>query len=831
MHAESVVIEIVGGVATLLVIAAITYAISKKLDFPFTVVLVLVGIGLGQIENFYQPLATVGEALELSPNIILFVFLPTLVFESAYNLDARQLQRNLLPVLTLAIPGLVISTGIIGGLLMLLTPLGPAESLLLGSILSATDPVAVIAIFKQLGAPKRLTTLVEGESLMNDATAIVVSRIFVGIVVGGVQFTPASAFADAGHFLVVFVGGAVVGWLMGLAVGWAIGRVHEDIYIEITLTTTLAYLSFIVAEELLHVSGVMATVMAGLTLGGWGHAKISASVRSYLEHFWEYMAFVANALIFLLVGLAVNLGALVTSWNTLVWVIVAMLISRAAVIYGLVPIVSRLPGTEAVSLSYQTVMHWGGLRGAIALAVALSLGPSGVEDADVLVALVMGAVLFTLLVQGLSIGKLVHVLGLDEPPLADRVGRAEGLLSAKRRALDRIPELQSGGLFSARIADALIEQLDTEIDVMRGQLQQLRSLELDPDQERWLLYARCFAAEKILYFEQFSRGHLSETSYRDLCHSVDIQSEAVRHDTIMPSHTLHSVGGPALTAAIKRIIPDLRDALLPKLSESLRRKRITQDYEQAWGRFQGSQRILNELEELALAESTPAEIVAEVRQQYSRWLATANMRIDETAEQFPEFVAVMQERLAGRMVLNAESEIVESEAKAGVIPEGVAEEMIDELQSEIRNLTSADHVHLKVKPEELLRTVPFFADTTGEVFDQVALRLKSRTVPGGTTIIHQGGKGDSLFLIARGVVRVSREMDGGTRDLATLIAGDFFGEMALLHHAPRVATCRAATPCVIYELRRADFDDAVKILPELKEALEAADRERVRELV
>ena len=831
MHAESIVIEIVGGVAALLVVAAITYIVSKRLGLPFTVVLVLVGIGLGQLQTVYPPLAAFGDALQLSPDIILFVFLPTLIFESAYNLDARQLQRNLLPVLTLAIPGLILSTAIIGGLLMLATPLGAAESLLLGSILSATDPVAVIAIFKQLGAPKRLTTLVEGESLMNDATAIVVSRIFVGIVVGGAHFTPASAFADAGHFLVVFLGGAIVGWLMGLAVGWLIGRVHEDIYIEITLTTTLAYLSFIVAEELLHVSGVMATVLAGLTLGGWGHAKISASVRVYLEHFWEYMAFVANALIFLLVGLSVNLGALVQSWQSLVWVIVAMMISRAAVIYGLVPIVSRMPGTEPVSLSYQTVMHWGGLRGAIALAVALSLAPSGIKDADTLVALVMGAVLFTLVVQGLSIGKLVHILGLDTPPLADRVGRAEGLLSAKRRALERMPELQSGGLFSGRIADALTEQLDAEIGNMRRELQELRNRELDPAQERWLLYARCFAAEKIIYFEQFSRGHLSEASYRDLCHSVDIQSEAVHHDTVMPSHTLHSLRDRGIGAAVKSIVPGMLGALAPKLSEKLHRRHISRDYEQAWGRFQGSQRILGELEELALAESTPLEIIAEVRVQYAKWRETASSRLDETAEQFPEFVAVMQERLAGRMVLNAESEIVESEARAGVIPEGVAEDMIEELHSGIRNLTQGDQGKLKVEPEELLRTVPFFVSTDNEVFEQVARHLKPRTIPGGSTIIHQGGKGESLFLIARGVVRVSREIDGTTKDLATLIAGDFFGEMALLHRAPRVATCRAVTPCVIYELRRVDFDAAIKLLPELKEALEAADRERVRELL
>jgi CPA1 family monovalent cation:H+ antiporter len=161
-------------------------------------------------------------------------------------------------------------------------------------------------------------------------------------------------------FIRVFAGGLLVGWLLGLTTGYILGKVEEDPSIETTLTTVLAYVSFILAEEVLHVSGVMATVAAGLTMGGWGRIKISPVVRSYLEHFWEYMAFVATALIFLMVGLRVDLGELLNSVDLLFWVVFAMLISRAVVIYGLMPVLARLPGSDPIDLRYQTVMYWGG---------------------------------------------------------------------------------------------------------------------------------------------------------------------------------------------------------------------------------------------------------------------------------------------------------------------------------------------------------------------------------------------------------------------------------------------------------------------------------------
>ena len=178
------------------------------------------------------------------------------------------------------------------------------------------------------------------------------------------------------------------------------------------------------------------------------------------------------------------------------------------------------------------------------------------------------------------------------------------------------------------------------------------------------------------------------------------------------------------------------------------------------------------------------------------------------------------------MLLHAEHEAIAEQARAGMIPEGVAEAMLEDLAAELRGVRASQPGKLAVGPEELLKKVPFFTDMPEGEFSTVATKLRRRTVPAGEIIVRQSGSGSSLFLVARGVVRVSRQDGGVTRDLATLIAGEFFGEMAFLHGTRRTATCRAMTPCALYELRRDDIDVVRSVCPEIQRALEEADRQR-----
>lgn len=820
MHQTSHIAELVGSIVALLLIATAILATTKRVRLPFSVVLVLVGTSLSALAEAYPDALSSLHQLEISPDLILYVFLPTLIFESAFNLDARQLRRNIRQVFGLAVPGLLVSTAVIGLIVRLATSIPLPAALLLGAIVSATDPVAVIALFKMIGAPHRLTVLVEGESLFNDATSIVVARILIGVVIAGsVSFNTLTVGVLG--FFIVFAGGLVAGWALGLCIGYVLGKVESDPFIEITLTTVLAYLSFLLAEEVLHVSGVMATVGAGVTLGGWGRMKVSLSVRTYLEHFWEYMAFVANALIFLMVGLRVDLAALCGTLDLLAWLILAMLVSRAAVVFGLTPLVGRLPGAHSVDNRYKTVIFWGGLRGAIALAIVLSLPPF--EHAETFVALIMGAVLFTLLVQGLTIELLVRWLGLTRATLPDRFARVEGELTAKQRALDRIPELLSGGLFSGPIAERLQKKYETELDRVKKSMEELRRTELDNVQERRLLYLRELAEEKSLYIDMFNKGHLSERAFRELLAALAPLIDEARY-TGAYQQIRYQLLGRRHERALFRVL-----ARVPGLSllvERLRMVRISMDYEQAWGQYQSSGRVLKRLDQLAQLGSISADVLEDARSQYRHWHERTGRKLYQAAEQFPEFVSATQERLGRRLVLLAESEAVEEYAEQAKLPTAIAESMQAEISRKLAALRGHEVKKLRIEPVELLRKVPLFRDIPPQGFADIAARMRPHTISEDEVIIRQGEGGDSLFLIARGVVRVARDEHGISRDLATLIAGDFFGEMALLHGEPRTATVRAVTPCSLYELRREDLNASMEGYPAIRPVLEEADRRR-----
>lgn len=807
--------QIVGGVIALLAIAAAILVLTRRLRFPFTVALVLIGAGLSLSVRMFPQLSL--RDLQISPALILYVFLPVLIFESAFNLHGRLLRQNLSPVLTLAVPGLLLSTFIIGIIVKLTTPFSLIIALLLGAILSATDPIAVISVFRRLGAPRRLTILVEGESLFNDATSIVLARILLGVFLAG-QFSAGVVARGALDFVLVFIGGLAVGVVFGVITGYLLGKVGSDLFVEVTLTTTLAYVSFLVAENLLHVSGVTATLAAGLIVGGWGRMKISASVREHLDQFWAYIAFISNALIFLMVGLRVNFSELGANAKLLAWTVVAMLVSRAIVIYGLMPLVRRVPGAEPIGAAYRVVMFWGGLRGAVALAIVLSLPPF--PERETLVALVMGAVLFTLLVQGLTIEPLVRWLGLDKPPLADRFARLEALFDAQRRALERLPELLAVKLFNASVAERLRTECADQLQATKQELDELAHRELDPNDQRRIVFLRAFAEERAAYVELFDRGQLSETAFRELTSALDAQQDAMRYRgvyLISPDRELHR-------HRIERRILRALDRV--RLAERLRLRRVALDYEVAWGEYQASGRVLDMLANLSRLETNPVHILEEVVGSYTARYDAAQKRLDHTAEQFPEFVYDLQEQLGWRLVLLAELASIERFAGAGTITAPVAERLTADLEDEMRHLGRREIAKLKTAPEELLRTVPFLRDLPAEDFAVLAARLHPQTVAAHEMIFQEGHPGDALYIIARGVVRISRREGNSWRHIASLMAGNFFGEGALLDHRPRNATVTAMTPCSLYKLRRKDLEVLVDVYPNIRRALEQENERR-----
>jgi CPA1 family monovalent cation:H+ antiporter len=336
LHTETIIIE-------LLLIASLVAIFVQRIRLPYTVALVLVGLALT-----FQDIIRV----ELTREIILALFLPPLLFEAAFHIDFRALRENMTPILVMAIPGVILSTFIIGGLVSFGTSLALPVALVFGSLIAATDPVAVIAIFRALGVPKKLATLVEGESLFNDGTAVVLFNIILGVALTG-HFSLAEGLWE---FVKVSAGGLAIGLGLGWVTAQIIARV-DDYLIETTLTTVLAFGSFLIAEEI-HVSGVLAVVAAGIVNGNIGPRGMSPSTKIVLFNFWEYLAFLANSLIFLLIGLEIELNILFENMDSIIIAVIAVLLGRVVAVYGLNWIVSRFVG-QKVPLSWQHVLTWG----------------------------------------------------------------------------------------------------------------------------------------------------------------------------------------------------------------------------------------------------------------------------------------------------------------------------------------------------------------------------------------------------------------------------------------------------------------------------------------
>ncbi|MBC7637790.1 MAG: cation:proton antiporter [Acetobacteraceae bacterium] len=377
----------------LLLVASIVAVISRRLRLPYSVALVAAGIALA-----FLP---VKIELQLTPALIFNVLLPPLIFEAAVQIPWAQFRRDLPVTLLLAILGVAISATIVALGVHALLGWAWIGAILFGILIGATDPVAVIAAFKELKVEPRLALLVEAESLLNDGTAAVGFSIALAVA-GGAMLGPVAIAGMAGWTI---CGGLVIGAAVAAAMLLLAGRT-DDHLVEITLTVIIAYGSFLIAEAT-HASGILAALAAGLVVGN--RQKDNAVSRAPMLAFWEYAAFLANSIVFILIGLEVSQRA-PAMFGAAAWVVIALvMVGRAVAVYALcLPFrQSRL----AVQMRHQHVLVWGGLRGALALALALSL-PVELEGRDTVIVAGFAVVAFSVFAQGLTMPALVRRLGL-----------------------------------------------------------------------------------------------------------------------------------------------------------------------------------------------------------------------------------------------------------------------------------------------------------------------------------------------------------------------------------------------------------------------------------
>ena len=383
--------------AGMLILALVLRQVAERRKLPFAAILVLTGFVGSEVMLLFG--LDTGVRHHSFHDLIFYVFLPLLVFEAAFRIDALLLRRNLFVVLLLSIPVMLLSTTITAVLVYfgINHPTGFPwiAAFLTGAVLSATDASPITSRFPKLGVPHRLRVLMEGEDLFNDATAIVTFSIFLYIATHpGEQIT----FADAAvAFLLVFFGGILIGLLVGLGF-LLLSRLFDDPIQQALVCLISAYASFLLADEVLQVSGVMSVLVTGLIMGRVIHNDFQDERGSFVDNFWSFNAYVAEALVFLLMGVTVSLGMFEERWLAMLIGILAILIARAAGIFGTAPLINLLPWVERVPMAFQQVLFMGSLRGAVVLALSLSL-PVELPYWWTIQSIAFGVVIFSLFVQ------------------------------------------------------------------------------------------------------------------------------------------------------------------------------------------------------------------------------------------------------------------------------------------------------------------------------------------------------------------------------------------------------------------------------------------------
>ncbi|MFQ5490774.1 MAG: cation:proton antiporter, partial [Phycisphaerae bacterium] len=512
-------------VICMLVVASAVAMLARRVRVPFTIALVLAGLGIGAARSV---LPAELFSLHLSESLLMAVLLPALLFEAAFHVNLTDFKANIRIILLLALPGVAIGILLAGGAFSVVLPwFGLEVSLivacLIGSMLAATDPVSVIALFKELGAPKRLALIMEGESLLNDGVAVVAFTALAAAAGYGAQAGQVDA-AWVVQFMVVEIGGGLlIGLMVGAGISWVLA-LTDDHMVEITLTTIAAYGAYLLADYL-HASGVISVVAAGMMCGNFGARHgLSPSSRVTVISFWEYVAFAINSIVFILIGAEIEFDRLLRALPAAATVFVILLLARAVVVL----IASALSaGREArLDAGWRPVLIWGGLRGGISMVLALWLSQHDTERGLAIRDLVFTVVLIVLLVQGTTIGPLLGRLGLVFACAErERLATLRAEMKSIKTALGSLDRRLADHALSPAAYEVLRQQLAARQAQTEEALEAVSADDEVLQREIQTVRAELAQVEKDAIHRIYAKGRISEKIMRKLIEDVDASAD------------------------------------------------------------------------------------------------------------------------------------------------------------------------------------------------------------------------------------------------------------------------------------------------------------------
>ncbi len=809
-------------ISSLFLVIAAAEPVASRLRLPYSAILAGIGILIGGGATFFlnteltdalNPVAEAIVSLPIRSNVFLYVFLPTLLFQATLGMNLRRMLDDWVPILVMAVVAVVVATFSVGFALSWASPLPLTACLLIGAIVSTTDPSAVVSIFRSISAPRRLVRIIEGESLLNDAAAIALFGVFLTYVTLNVPDPTVSS--DLARFPVLIFGGILTGLVATRIALWVMTLFARYDRAIISVSVALPYLAYIIAEQTIGASGVIAVVSAGLTLKLTGPSRVPPVSWTNLRETWDLLAHWGGALIFILAALLIPRMLETVRVDDLLLVLVviaAAMAARAAILFGLLPLLTLLRLSPSVQRPYRAAILWGGLRGALTLALALAVTESqaiSIEVKRLVGILATGFTLFTLIVQGTTLRSVISLLKLDRLTPLDQALSNQVVAVALQTVRDDMGTTTRRFELPRDIVSGESRKLAERVDdaVHRAETDEGLSA-----RDRIALGLVALAvAERNAILERIRERtfplRLAERAVADADSLIDGARTSGR--TGYQYAARKSVGYRRDYRGALFLHNHLRwSAPLARISEERFEVLVLQSV--VFGDLEG---FIN-----ARIKRLHGRRVAELLQQLLfRRKAMVETALEGLRLQFPGYAEELGRRIVQRTALRLEEREYASLREQGLI--GV--ELHTSLRQDINHRRAIAEkrleLDLEVRRDELIKQYPLFADLDEDSLHKLGRHLQSRYVNTDTVVVNRDSVEKKVYFIASGAVEV--ESSG---QLFRLGRGEIFGVMTFLPGKDRDIRVRTIVPSTLLVLDETKFRRLLERSPKLQELVKAS---------